>query len=99
MNFEFRQAEASEIEEALIILREAAKSLQSKKINQWAFWLTPSEGKINWIKEGFLNKEFYFIIHNNEILGMFRLLDKDELYWGKEVETAKYIHSFVIREK
>lgn len=99
MNFEFRQACQNEQEVAFILLKEAAQTLQSKKIDQWKFWLNPSTEKTKWIKEGFAKKEFYFITVSDEIIGMFRLLDKDPLYWGEAKAKAKYIHSLVIRTK
>ena len=99
MDFELKQASLNELDEALDMLKEAAKSLQSRKINQWEFWLNPPKEKINWVKEGFLNREFYFITQSAEVVGMLRLLDKDHLYWGEELEEAKYIHSLVIKEK
>lgn len=97
MVFKFRQALENEINTALLMLKEAAKRLQSKNINQWEYWLSPSQEKINWIKEGFQKKEFYFIVQADEIIGMFRLLDEDDFFWGKEPGKAKYIHSFVIK--
>lgn len=99
MNFKFRQANKYEIKEALAMLKEAAENLKSRKIEQWEFWLNPTEEKIAWIREGFENGEFYFIIHNDKIIGMFRWLDEDTLYWGKEKEKAKYIHSLVVKVK
>lgn len=99
MNFEFRQANITDIDEALAMLEEAAKSLQSKKVDQWDFWIKPSAEKINWIKEGFQKRQFYFITLYDKTIGMFRLMDEDFLYWGKELEKAKYIHSLVIKEK
>ncbi len=99
MDFKFRPANINELDTALEMLKEAAKHLQSKNINQWDYWLNPLPEKVNWIKEGFQNEEFNFIIQADEIIGMFRLLKEDELYWGKEKEAAKYIHSLVIKGK
>jgi len=97
MDFEFRQALENELDKALLMLKEAAERLQSKHVNQWAYWLNPSQEKINWIREGFQKKEFYFIVQADEIIGMFRLLNEDDFFWGKEPGKAKYIHSFVIK--
>jgi len=98
MEFEFRKASTHELEIALAMLKEAAKKLQTNNINQWEYWLNPPQEKINWIEEGFHNNEFYFITQSDTILGMFRLLDEDHLYWGVQDEKAKYIHSLVIKE-
>ena len=97
MNFKFRQAHQNDLNEALNMLKEAATNLKSKEIEQWDFWLNPTQEKITWIREGFENNEFYFIIQNDITIGMFRLLDEDMLYWGKEQEKATYIHSLVVK--
>ncbi len=99
MDIECRQANKNEQEEAFILLKEAAQMLQSKNIDQWKFWLNPPIEKIEWIKEGFTKNEFYFITISEEIIGMFRLLNQDLLYWGEEKEKAVYIHSLVIKAK
>ncbi len=97
MHLEFKRAKESELKVALSILKDAAINLQSRNINQWKYWLDPTEKNIKWVKEGFLKKEFYFIINSSNIIGMFRLMDEDLLYWGKEKAKAKYIHSLVIK--
>lgn len=99
MDFEFRQAHQSEREVVFSLLKGAAQSLQSKNIDQWTFWNNPPKEKIEWIEEGFTNHEFYFITHSEEIIGMFRLLNQDLLYWGEEEKNAKYIHSLVIKDE
>jgi hypothetical protein len=50
-------------------------------------------------KEGFELEQFYFILNNETIIGMFRLLWEDELFWGKQENNAGYIHSFTIDRK
>jgi ribosomal protein S18 acetylase RimI-like enzyme len=99
MEFSFRQAQKDEIKTALALLRSAAKTLQFKNIDQWSFWLDPTPEKIKWIEDGFANNEFFFIVSNAQVIGMFRLLDNDLLYWGKRNDSAKYIHSLVIDER
>lgn len=99
MNFTFRQAQIDETKTALALLKSAAKTLQSKNIDQWTFWLDPTHEKIKWIEDGFANNEFFFIVSNEQIIGMFRLLNNDSLYWGTQNDNARYIHSLVIDEK
>lgn len=100
MKLLFRKAKLSEIDTALLILKQAASFLQSKKVNQWDFWLQPPKDKINWVKEGFKNGEFYFVENEStQLIGMFRLLTKDELYWGEQESDAYYVHSLVVKQE
>ena len=101
-NISFRLTNINELPLALSLLREAAKWLQSKNTQQWSFWINPPKEKIDWIKEGFENEEFYFVYQNEILLGMFRLLYFDEEYWGKHpdrFDKAGYIHSLTIKRK
>ncbi len=99
MNFAIKPADNNQIQIIFDLLKFAAQNLQAKKINQWSYWLNPPQEKINWVKEGFDNKEFYFVYVNSTIAGLFRLSENDELYWGKQKEKANYIHSFVIKNE
>lgn len=100
MKLLFRKAKLSEIDTALLLLKQAASFLQSKKVNQWDFWLQPPADKINWVKEGFKNGEYYFVENETtKLIGMYRLLAEDELYWGKQELDAYYIHSFVVKQE
>ncbi len=99
MNFSIKLVDNNQIQIIFGLLKSAAQNLQAKKVNQWLYWLDPPPEKINWVKEGFENKEFYFIYVDAEIAGMFRLLENDELYWGKQEEKANYIHSLVIKNE
>lgn len=74
--------------------------LNGKKVNQWSFWLSPAVDKINWIKAGFDKGEFFFVENKEkELVGMFRLMQQDELYWGEQEAKARYIHSLVVEKK
>lgn len=100
MRLHFRKANIEEINLALSLLKQAAETLKEKGVNQWGFWINPNEDKINWVKEGFYNNEFFFAENSNsEIVGMFRLLEQDELYWGIQPIKANYIHSLVVDKK
>ncbi|MEY4933931.1 MAG: hypothetical protein RIS64_290 [Bacteroidota bacterium] len=100
MELFFRKARETEFATAIQLLKQAAQMLQKKQVNQWAFWLNPTEIQLNWIREGFANQEFYFVENiDNQLVAMFRLLVEDELYWGKQPVTARYVHSFVVEKQ
>jgi ribosomal protein S18 acetylase RimI-like enzyme len=100
MNIHFRKAEPHELQAGLDFLKQAAEKLKAKNINQWRFWLNPSESDIAWIKSGFDNSEFYFIENENkESVGMFRIMYSDITYWGVQEKQAGYLHSLVVLKK
>ena len=99
MKISYRKARNSEINKAFEFLKNAALYLKSKGLSQWGYWLDPPEEKIDWIIDGFNKDEFYFILNDSYIIGMFRILDKDEIYWGDNTDLAQYIHSLVISEE
>ena len=89
----------TEIDIGLDLLKKAALWLKSKQIDYWQSWITPQELYVDWIKQGFDNKQFYFVLNNSGIIGMLRLQWDDELFWGKQDNNAGYIHSFTIDRK
>jgi ribosomal protein S18 acetylase RimI-like enzyme len=99
MHFTTRRASPKEIEIALALLKSAATTLQQKGIDQWKIWLDPPAEKINWVEAGFTNQEFHFILIDDRIAGMYRLLNEDELYWGPQEVNACYIHSLVVLQE
>ncbi|MDA9774107.1 GNAT family N-acetyltransferase [Saprospiraceae bacterium] len=94
---DFKRIDTSDMEIVLTILEAAAMGLKSKGIDQWSYWLDPPESKKKWLLDGLTNKEFYFLKQADETLGMIRILESDELYWGKQNEAALYIHSLVVQ--
>lgn len=93
----FKKAVLRELDTVLLLLKQAAVGLQEKNIDQWSIWLNPDATKVNWIKEGLEAGEFYFVeTGNNKIAGMFRLMEQDELYWGKQEVPARYVHSLIV---
>jgi GNAT superfamily N-acetyltransferase len=96
MQFTTRLATPAEIDTALFLLKSAAENLEEKGIDQWGIWLNPPVEKIKWVEDGFSNCEFYFIIIETRIAGMYRLLNEDELYWGIQELNARYVHSLVV---
>jgi hypothetical protein len=100
MNISLRLALMDETGTAFMLLIRAAESLKKKGIDQWSYWTDPPLDKIQWLKNGFINREFYFIENDQQqYLGMVRLLDDDTLYWGGMEDTAKYINSLVVPEQ
>lgn len=99
MELSYRQAEASEIETVLALLKEAAEAIRKKGLDQWRTWLAPGDDQIHWIEEGLTNREFYFASQDGKLAGMFRLSEEDIRYWGKQERPAGYIHSLVVRKE
>jgi ribosomal protein S18 acetylase RimI-like enzyme len=81
------------------LLKEAAIWLGSKGINYWQNWLDPPIHHQNWILEGINNQEFFFVYQNNTLLGMYRIMYNDQLFWGNKVDKAGYIHSFTTKRE
>jgi ribosomal protein S18 acetylase RimI-like enzyme len=96
VNISYRLAHISEIKIALDLLKLAALRLKSKNIDQWQYWLNPSDEKVEWINSGFLNNEIYFIVDEAKIIGMYRLQNQDLIYWGDMNDSSNYIHSLVV---
>jgi GNAT superfamily N-acetyltransferase len=81
------------------LLKNAADWLQKKGIDYWQDWLSPPENFKDWIKQGFKEKQFFFVYEDNQLIGMFRLQWNDELFWGKQVDNSGYIHSLTVDRK
>ncbi|OIQ35210.1 MAG: hypothetical protein BM563_12010 [Bacteroidetes bacterium MedPE-SWsnd-G1] len=95
----FNQANKSDLTSIIQLLKNASIELEEKGIDQWKYWQNPPKEKIDWLKQGLLNNEFFFVTENERVIGMFRLLYEDELYWGKQNDKAGYIHSLVIKNE
>jgi L-amino acid N-acyltransferase YncA len=96
----FQQVAKDELPVVLSFLKEAAQWLHDNNINQWQYWLQPPADKIQWVKDGISNNEFYFVLNQyQERIAIFRLMNEDELYWGKRNEQAIYVHSLVVKRK
>ncbi|WP_212003784.1 GNAT family N-acetyltransferase [Chitinophaga sp. HK235] len=95
-----RLIQPEELPLVLQLLKEAAIAIQAKGLDQWHVWLDPPKEKISWIEEGLEQKEFFAVGNqDNELAGMFRLADKDLLYWGEQDAAAGYVHSLVVRKQ
>ncbi|OBQ55793.1 GNAT family N-acetyltransferase [Tamlana sp. s12] len=99
MDLIFEQIHIKDIEAVLKLFKEAAEKISKKKVDHWQYWTNPPIEKIKWVEAGIKNGEFYFIKNKDAVtIGMVRVLDEDELYWGKKDDLSKYIHSLVVIE-
>ncbi len=80
MELSFIHAKLVEQDKILSLLRFTALSLQKKGVDQWKIWLDPPEDKIQWVVNGLLNNEFFFIQQGIDNVGMVRLSKEDEIY-------------------
>lgn len=100
MNITFQRIQIQDLNLVLELFKTAAEKIAKKNVDHWQYWKNPPEEKIKWVKNGIENDEFYFINDlNNYNIGMVRILNEDELYWGKQNIKAKYVHSLVIKEE
>lgn len=100
MELIFKPIQIEDKIEVLKLFKSSAKKIRQMKINHWQYWLNPPSEKLKWLEEGILNQEYFFVENKNQdLIGMVRILDKDELYWGNQAKKAKYIHSLVVREE
>jgi ribosomal protein S18 acetylase RimI-like enzyme len=97
MSISIRQAKPDELATALSLFEAAAMKLRAKGINQWQHWIDPTPDYVQWVKTGFDNKEYFFIEKADQLAGMFRLMYSDEAYWGKQTDSAAYLHSLVTK--
>lgn len=99
IEFEFHPADEEALDEVLALFKETALKIQAKNVDHWQYWIHPPIEKIAWVKEGLSRGEYYFIrdLHEKTI-GMVRIMEKDEYYWGLRDDQAFYVHSLVIKE-
>ncbi|HMP28502.1 MAG TPA: GNAT family N-acetyltransferase [Saprospiraceae bacterium] len=97
--FYFIQMDGQDLPLCLQFLYDAALRLKNRHIEQWQYWLDPPKDKVEWVKKGIENGEFYKVYNeNDQIIAMFRLLSSDDLYWGPKDDNARYIHSLVVSD-
>jgi GNAT superfamily N-acetyltransferase len=97
MTLTHRKAEPGEIDAALELLKEAAVWLRGQGVDYWQNWIAPAEKHADWIREGFDRNEFFFAYARDDLVGMYRLQDADELFWGKRDDRSAYLHSFTTK--
>lgn len=98
----FEKASIDDLPRALELFKEASQYLASKSLSQWGYWQNPPKEKLEWVRQGFENGEFFFVYDKDQRhLAMFRLMTQDTEYWdAKGLEPdVRYIHSLVIDRK
>ena len=97
MKLHFKQIIISDLPKVLSLFKAAAEKIAKKNVDHWQYWKNPPQEKIDWVKEGVSNHEFFFILNSsNALIGMVRILEEDLLYWGEKDDNARYIHSLVV---
>lgn len=100
MHITFSPIQLKDLDQVIDMFQAAADKINRMNIDHWQYWNDPPSEKIKWVKEGIANTEYFFIQNeDNEVIGMVRILDEDLMYWGEQVQKAKYIHSLVVKEK
>ena len=101
-SIEFRKATLEDLPRALELFREASRYLASKSLSQWGYWQDPPMEKLEWVRQGFDQGEFFFVFDGNkDHIAMFRLMQHDMDYWDEKglEPNVRYIHSLVIDRK
>lgn len=99
MQFTFRQIFPTDQPEVMAVFKRAAEKIHKKNVDHWQYWHNPPQEKLDWLEEGLRNKEYFFIENETGTrIGMVRILDEDQLYWGEQTEKAKYVHSLVVED-
>ena len=99
MSITFKQADLSQKEEILNLFKITAERIHRMNIDHWQYWKNPPPEKLQWVEEGIKNKEYFFIYEATNFIGMVRILNEDELYWGVQDVKAKYVHSLVVKSE
>ncbi|KAA0546912.1 GNAT family N-acetyltransferase [Bacillus sp. BGMRC 2118] len=94
-----RQAIQAESESIIHLLKECAKWIKEKEINQWQYLL--EGGEDGEIRDAIERGETYILLHENEIRGTFTISDCqnewDEHIFGPDIENnSLYIHRLAI---
>lgn len=96
----FQTIPKSDITEVLAMFKTAAERISKMNVDHWQYWKNPPQEKINWVEAGIENQEYFYVLNEENIkIGMLRILDEDLLYWGNQNETAKYVHSLVVKDE
>ena len=99
MVLKLTKATISDMDLALELFRQTSLALKARNLSQWSYWTNPPEERLQWVREGFQQGEFFYVYDEEDtFVGMFRLLKVDELYWdskGRDPD-ARYVHSLVI---
>jgi GNAT superfamily N-acetyltransferase len=101
MKLSFISIQPKDLDQVIGMFKAAAEKIKKMNIDHWQYWLSePPSEKLQWVKEGLANAEYHFVENeNHETVGMVRIINEDVLYWGKQEEKAKYVHSLVVKEQ
>lgn len=99
MQLRYKKVKMDEVDEVFLLLKESAEWLKDKEVDYWQDWHNPPDPYREWILEGIRKEEFYFAFDDMNIVGMYRLQDEDEVFWGKRTDKAGYIHSFTTKRE
>ncbi len=100
MTLFFKPIGLAHLDEVITVFQAAAEKIHKMQIDHWQYWRQPPEEKIDWVKKGLSQNEYFFIYNTaQQQIGMVRIIDKDFMYWGKQTEKAKYVHSLVVNEE
>ena len=82
-----------DIDDVLAVLKEAARWLASRGINQW-----PTDGfPRDLVAADIARGEVYIARRDRRAVGTFTLQWNDELFWPGAIEAAGYIHRIAVR--
>ncbi len=93
----FKTVELQQLDKILTYLKDAALWLKSMNVNYWQEWNNPPKTYTDWIIAGLNEREFFVAYDRNDEIGVFRLQQHDELFWGKRFDKSGYIHSFTVQ--
>lgn len=87
------RAELADIDATLNVLKEAARWLLSRGINQWQ----PEEFTVQLLSGRIERGELYIARLGNDVAGTMTLQASDEYTWGAKPNDALYVHSLAVR--
>lgn len=100
MRIRFTPIKSGDMNKVLNLFKAAAEKISKMGINHWQYWKNPPAEKVKWVEDGIRSNEFFFVKnHQEQIIGMVRILEEDILYWGEKKDKARYIHSLVVMEQ
>ncbi|UFU00099.1 GNAT family N-acetyltransferase [Radiobacillus kanasensis] len=92
-------AEDKDSREIIRMLKQIAQWMKDSGIDQWGFLLQGGDDEE--IKQAISNQETYKVLHNNELIGTFSLLENQSEWdlhiWGEDSsENSLYLHRLAV---
>ncbi|WP_342599139.1 GNAT family N-acetyltransferase [Psychrobacillus sp. FSL H8-0483] len=98
IGYEVSVATSKEANQILDLLKDVAKWLKEKGIDQWGF--LAGGGEDDEIRQGINNKETFIVKRNGEIVATFTLYQTqsqwDQHIWGNLKDDAVYLHRLAL---